>query len=88
MLASLCAFTLNVIEVGNEVWTELFKVIPDAADDNKRGATTKGMMASRVSSTLIKILVTCNLRSLICFLAGWSLLHRWRQNYPLPYHIT
>ena len=76
------------MEVGNETWTELFKVILDAADNNKRGATTKDMIASRVSSTLIKILVTRNLRSLICFLAGWSLLHRWRQNYPLPNHIA
>jgi len=66
MLTSLCALTLNVMEVGKEIWTELFKVISDAADAEKRVVTAKGTTASTVSSIQTKILVTCDLERLIC----------------------
>jgi len=44
-LVSLCAFTLNVIDTGKEYWTELLKLMPEAASEGRRGAATRGTAA-------------------------------------------
>lgn len=66
-MALLLAVTLNVIEFGKDTATELFSVIPDAANDGMCAPIGNVTIANVAKATLAKVLVINNERHLNAF---------------------
>lgn len=68
MLTSLWALTPNVIEAGNETWTELLNAIADAEDVAEGEAARNGTMVINASSKTTRAFFSNDKERFVCFL--------------------
>lgn len=66
MSAVLCALTRKVIDAGNEVWTELLKEMPVAADAGNDGGLPSGIAAVAANNMHTQTVITSDDGRLIC----------------------